>query len=384
MSVLRTIAVVALLALVVMAATSIPLRRKLNAAQALRRNLPVSKKSYKFGDGNSVIINDFMDAQFFGPVSIGTPGQSFQVIFDTGSSNLWIPAFNCSLSCGLKPRFQPTQSSTYKPNGTIFSVMYGSGPCSGFESDDTVTLGSQSVTNQVFAQVTDASGLGAAFELSQWAGIMGLAWPAISVTYATPVFFNLVNQYPNMQQVFSMYLPNTNGHVGELLIGGINNKRYRGTLKATSLTTMTYWETVMDNMYVGSTKVHDIARIVVDSGTSVLTGPTAIVAQIATMVNATQILPGRYTVDCSLVNQLPTLKISIGGNVWELDGPDYIINDEGVMCLLAFGGIDIPAPIGPIWIMGDPFMRKVYTVFDAGNTQLLMAYAVHGNVTSSN
>ena len=382
MSALRTIVVVALLALAVLAATRIPIRRNMNAAQALRRNRPVMPKAFNFGDGNSVVINDFMDAQYYGPISIGTPGQTFQVIYDTGSSNLWIPAFNCSLSCGLKPRFQPTQSSTYKANGTIFSVMYGSGPCSGFESDDTITLGSQSVTGQTFAQVTDASGLGAAFELSAWAGIMGLAWPSISVTRATPVFFNIMNQYPSMQQVFSMYLPNTSGDEGELLLGGINKQRYRGTLKATSLTTMTYWETVMDYIYVGNTKVHNIARIVVDSGTSVLTGPTAVVAQIAQMVNATQLLPGRYTVDCSKVNELPTLKISIGGNVWELDGPDYIINDEGVMCLLAFGGIDIPAPIGPIWIMGDPFMRKVYTVFDAGNTQLLMAYAVHGNITN--
>jgi hypothetical protein len=382
MSVLRTLLVVAFLVAAATAITRIPLKRKYNAAEALRRGLPMHKKAYNFGKGDPIVIDDFMDAQYYGPISIGTPAQDFMVIYDTGSSNLWIPAYNCSWSCGLKARYQPTSSSTYKPNGTIFSVMYGSGPCSGFESDDSVTLGDQTVPGQTFAQVTDVTGLGPAYSLSQWDGIMGLAWPSISVTRATPVFFSLMNQYPKMQQVFSMYLPNTNGHAGTLDIGGIDTSRYTGELKAVSLTTMTYWETVMDFFNVGDTQFHGIARIVVDSGTSVLTGPTDVVAKFAAMVNATQILPGRYTVPCGSLNTLPTLKISIGGNVWELEGPDYIINDEGVMCMLAFSGIDIPAPIGPIWIMGDPFMRKVFTVFDAGNTQLLMAYAVHGNVTN--
>jgi len=307
------------------------------------------------------------------------------VVFDTGSSNLWVPANNCSIfECYLKARYTAAESSTYSPNGTIFVVDYESGPVSGFESNDVVTIGDITVTNQTFAEVTNATGIGAAYAIGPWDGILGMAWPSISVTMAMPPFFNLLTQNPTIEQIFSFYLPDTDGNPGQLTIGGVDATRFDGPLYNVSVTTMTYWETVMDSFWVGSTKLSDIARIVVDSGTSVLTAPTDVVRHFAKLVNATEFSPGsnRYTVPCSSVNSLPVIRISIGQKFWDLEGPDYIISDEGVICLLGMMGVDMPPPIGPLWIMGDVFMRKVYTVFDAGNSQLCFAYAIHGNSSS--
>jgi hypothetical protein len=84
---------------------------------------------------------------------MGSDKQPFKVVFDTGSSNLWVPAQNYTEE-KTKHKYQPSGDSSYMANGTIFNIRYGSGPVAGFLSETEVTVGGLDVKRQTFAEIT--------------------------------------------------------------------------------------------------------------------------------------------------------------------------------------------------------------------------------------
>jgi hypothetical protein len=173
--------------------------------------------------GEAEIIKDYANAQYFGSVSIGSPPQTFQVIFDTGSSNLWVPKVGCS-HCGnpffgKKTKYNNELSTSYVADGGDFEIMYGSGSVSGYFSVDSVTLADDIViTGQRFAEVQDAGGLGLAYAFGKFDGILGLGFTAISIDGTPTVFENAIDQHAVDQPVFSFYLGDN--APGELYFGG--------------------------------------------------------------------------------------------------------------------------------------------------------------------
>mmetsp|Transcript_3316 Transcript_3316/g.4606 ORF Transcript_3316/g.4606 Transcript_3316/m.4606 type:complete len:387 (-) Transcript_3316:405-1565(-) len=327
-------------------------------------------QALKSGD-DTIIIKDYQNAQYYGSISAGTPGQTVDVIFDTGSSNLWIVNY--------KPRFSShsyydhSKSSTYVANGSTFAIEYGSGPVSGFYSRDTIQVGDTvTLENYLFAEANVTSGLGVSFLASVFDGILGLAWPSISVdTVQTPlqamVATNLLDE-----NVFAFSLGDEAN--GELVFGGVDEDAYVGDFTYIPLSQQTYWEITLDDVLLGSnTSMTTATKAIIDSGTSLLAGPTDEVSAIATALGAKAVgSTGEYFIDCDA--DAPDISFKLGDTEFPLSLSDYVIAD-GTSCLLGMMGIDIDEPVGPLWILGDVFMRKYYVKFDIDNVQVGIATA---------
>ena len=134
-----------------------------------------------------------------------------------------------------------------------------------------------------------------------------------------------------------------------------------------------YWRINMEGIKIGSFSTSSTDGIV-DSGTSLLVGPTADVSGIAEAIGAKKTLTGQYTIDCDMVSSIPDMTFTIDGKEYTVPGSKIVIQTTG-MCLFAMMGMDFKAP-GPKWILGDVFMREYYTVFDYEKEQVGFAKAV--------
>jgi len=306
----------------------------------------------------NITIENSKDLSYYGLISVGTPPQTFEVVYDTGSSNLWVPNAGAQQAgCNVKNVYDHFNSSTFVKNCTPLSITYGSGPVSGYLSVDTVTIAEYQLPNFTFAEMTDVSGLSTAYCLGDFDGICGMGWEALSNGLPTPMG-ELARSGQLSDQVFAFYL----GHKtkGELVIGGVDPAHYTGDFFVTPLTARDYWRVALTGVKVpGVSWEVEGASAILDSGTSLLAGPQQDVGIIVNMLGAfPDPSSGLYFIDCAVSS---TLTFSIGGKDFDFSVEDLAIIQENSTCFL---GIQSIGPSESVWILGDVFMRKYYVKFD--------------------
>ncbi|XP_011366892.1 pepsin A [Pteropus medius] len=320
-------------------------------------------------------LENYLDMEYFGTIGIGTPAQEFTVIFDTGSSNLWVPSVYCSsLACYNHNLFNPEDSSTFEATSETVSIAYGTGSMTGILGYDTVQVGGISDTNQIFG--LSETEPGSFLYYAPFDGILGLAYPSISASGATPVFDNLWDQGLVSQDLFSVYLSSDDESGSVVMFGGIDSSYYSGSLNWVPLSSETYWQITVDSVTLNGEAIACSAtcQAIVDTGTSLLAGPTTAISSIQNYIGASENSDGDMVVSCSAASELPNIIFTINGVQYPLPSSAYILESDDE-CISGFQGMDLPTSSGDLWILGDVFIRQYFTVFDRANNQVGLASA---------
>ncbi|CAE6439787.1 unnamed protein product [Rhizoctonia solani] len=320
-------------------------------------------------------LTDEQEQLWAGNITIGTPGQSFLIDFDTGSADLWIPSSECaSNGCSPHSKYDPSKSSTGSKQEGLFNITYGdNSTASGSIYSDTVTIAGLSATGQKFSAVTSESD---SFSLDPSDGILGLAFSSISQIGAPTFIENLYSQRKISAPTFGFRLASSGS---ELYLGGANNNKYTGEVTWAALTNKTYWQTQGTSNVNGAQGYQ--GSMIIDSGTTLIMGSTSSARSWWSHVSDAQPCDvqvcnttGFYTYPCS---SPPSVSFVFSGREFPISATDFnagAADASGTTCIGSIAGSDsFP---DKFLIVGDTFMKSVYTIFDEVNARVGFATPV--------
>lgn len=198
------------------------------------------------------------------------------------------------VACRMHRRYDSNLSSTYVRNGTQFNIEFNDFIISGFLSADVVRVGNLTVPLQTFGEATHVPSL--AYSFAKFDGVIGLGFDTVSVLRVTPIWYNMLRLRLVDNPVFALWLNRCQrpGPGGELMLGGVNPRRFSGRITFHTLTGANYWQFGMDNVLIGNESVGNCpstgCQAMFDSGVSLLAGPPLDVARINTLLNASNIM----------------------------------------------------------------------------------------------
>ncbi|KAJ7666081.1 acid protease [Mycena polygramma] len=303
------------------------------------------------------------DVEWAGTISIGTPAQNFLIDFDTGSSDLWVPSSACnSSSCSSHSQYTASSSSTGAMKDGKFAILYGDGSSvNGPVYTDVVTVAGVKATEQYFSPVTTLS---SSFSSDPVDGILGLAFPAISNLNQSPFFATANKEGSVAANTFGFFLANNDS---ELYLGGTNKNRYTGDIEYHTVNQSTgYWQATGASAKVGSTSAVSGFETIIDSGTTLIYLPSAAAKEFYSHVPGSALFDadnGYYSFPC---DSPPEVAFNWGGADWSITADNINLGttkNGSTDCISALVGQDMGLG-DDVWLVGDAFMKGVYTAFD--------------------
>ncbi|RCI06336.1 hypothetical protein CU098_002717, partial [Rhizopus stolonifer] len=317
---------------------------------------------------------------YYGEISIGTPPQKFNVVFDTGSSDLWVVSSDCRVqACNNRQKFDYQASQSYQQDDSdsednMIEVIYGTGSIQGHLGKDMVRLANEQI--QIQDQImANALSISHDFHGLPFHGIFGLGLKGLaSSRNYDPPFYAMVEQGLVQEPLFAIY---SQHNAGEIDFGGIDRNRYEGELNYVDAIDSSYWMMAMDKVQLGSDHTFDDRKGIIDSGSTLIIMPQKDAKEYHKKVKgAFSNGDGTWSLPCRYVDQLQPLVIQ-SDNVMLTIPPEKLFmaptSPNNIHCLSGISEQDIEET--DTWILGDVFLKSFYTVFDLGNKKIGFATA---------
>lgn len=376
---------------------------------------------------------------YFGTIAVGAPDpQEFSVVFDTGSGHVIIPGKNCkSASCQIHRRYDRRASKNAVDvdfDGTVVlpgsprdqvTVAFGTGEVTGQFVRDRLCLGMDSAQRheqghlETSGALVNASSTPEAkgctelrivvatemsdepFEGFAFDGVLGLGLDSLALAPEFSLFGVLAQQLP--EKVFAVFLAAGEQEQSEICFGGHDPQHAASAISWASVLdpALGYWQVQIIAIHVGDEELDFCkdgqCRAVVDTGTSLLAMPSLMAEELQRRLQDSLEDPTAGTrqedgsVDCRRASGA-MLRFELAGGELSLAPGDYArpamsledfesehaeseVQTEG-LCRPSLLGIDLPEPLGPkLFILGEPVLRKYYSIYDWGLKRVGFALA---------
>ena len=335
-------------------------------------------------------------------VSVGTPPQPMRMIIDTGSADFWVNTPTSDLcakvsACEDFGVYTANSSSTYRYIDGNFNISYqDGGSATGDYVSDTLTVGGLQVPNLQ---------MGVAYHSETNQNVWGVGYPIIEGGDSYPnAPFQMVIDGLISSAAFSLWLNDQENATGSILFGGVDTARYSGSLQTlpiipygtssdhgpakyielqinlTSVSAMINGKTTK----LGTSLQPEVALL--DSGATACYFPDTIAQSIYTAVGATyNVTSSEAACPCSVATLNATLNFDFANKTITVPISEFVRQPSdpnpvpgGEACLLAV----LPSSGGSSYVLGDPFLRSAYVVYDLSNNEIAIAQTAF-NVTTS-
>lgn len=332
---------------------------------------------------------------YFGEIEVGTPPQTFRVLFDTGSGNVILPSRRCrdSPACRSHRNYDANASRSSaqiawvgdgaddSPPKDVYDrdtahVAFGAGEVWGQYARDRVCIGAGLCAPTSFIEALEETD--EPFAQAKWDGVVGLA-PNISLSGEFNLFRSLVDAKALERPVFAFFLGRGLHDGAELTLGGWREDRVASPPVWASVSEAGYWQIALSDLEVGGKPLNlgcgceGCCRAVLDSGSSLIMGPAFLITMLQEKLGVSETCGGRNFPSLSFVVRDRYGKV----HALTLEQEDYMDREASngtEYCwahLLPMGDTGR----GPVLVLGMPFLRKFYTIFDVGSQAVGFAEA---------